>query len=294
MTITVNPNVAPTFTQVTAICSGATLAALPTTSTNGITGTWSPALNNLATTLYTFTSTTGQCALISTMTITVNPNVSPTFTQVTAICSGATLAALSTFSNNGITGTWSPALNNMATTLYTFTPTTGQCASTATMTITVNTIDITTSLNDETIASNQLGASYQWVNCDNGHSEILGETNQSFTPTLNGNYAVNVSFNNCTLTSNCTAITSLGLQTITSKEILMYPNPTTGIFHIDSKNIKLSNVTIYDGLGRIIYTVNPTDFKTLINLTQFADGIYMVKIVQENIEIIKKLNLQNN
>ncbi|MBY0486172.1 MAG: hypothetical protein K2P85_03120, partial [Flavobacteriaceae bacterium] len=33
----------PTFTQVANICSGATLSALPTTSTNGITGTWSPA-----------------------------------------------------------------------------------------------------------------------------------------------------------------------------------------------------------------------------------------------------------
>ncbi len=136
--ITVNPNVTPTFTQVAAICSGATLSALPTTSNNGITGTWSPALNNTATTTYTFTPTAGQCATTATMTITVNPNVTPTFTQVAAICSGASLSALPTPSNNGITGTWSPALNNTATTTYTFTPTAGQCATTATMTITVN------------------------------------------------------------------------------------------------------------------------------------------------------------
>jgi serine protease inhibitor len=138
MTITVNPNITPTFTQVAAICSGATLTALPTTSNNGITGTWSPALNNTATTTYTFTPTAGQCATTATMTITVNPNITPTFTQVAAICSGATLTALPTTSNNGITGTWSPALDNTATTTYTFTPTAGQCATTATMTITVN------------------------------------------------------------------------------------------------------------------------------------------------------------
>jgi hypothetical protein len=138
MTITVNPNVTPLFTQVAPICSGATLAALPTTSTNGITGTWSPALNNSATTLYTFTPTAGLCATTATMTITVNPNVTPLFTQVAPICSGTTLAALPTTSTNGITGTWSPALNNASTTLYTFTPTAGLCATTATMTITVN------------------------------------------------------------------------------------------------------------------------------------------------------------
>ena len=73
VTVTVNPNIAPTFTQVTPICAGATLAALPTTSNNGYTGTWSPAMNNTATTTYTFTPTAGLCATTATMTITVNP-----------------------------------------------------------------------------------------------------------------------------------------------------------------------------------------------------------------------------
>jgi hypothetical protein len=138
VTITVTPNVTPAFTPVAAICSGATLSALPTTSNNGFTGTWSPALNNTATTTYTFTPTAGQCATTATMTITVNPNITPTFTQVAAICSGETLSALPTTSNNGFTGTWSPALNNTATTTYTFTPTAGQCATAATMTININ------------------------------------------------------------------------------------------------------------------------------------------------------------
>src|SRR5439155_549787 len=120
------------------ICSGATLSALPTTSNNGITGTWSPALNNTATTTYTFTPNAGQCGSTTTLTITVNPNIPPTFNAVAPICSGATLSALPTTSNNGFTGTWSPALNNTATTTYTLTPTAGQCATTATLTITVN------------------------------------------------------------------------------------------------------------------------------------------------------------
>src|SRR5687768_1521821 len=138
MTITVNANVTQTFTQVAPICSGDALSALPTTSNNGITGTWAPALNNTATTTYTFTPAAGQCATTATMTITVNPNVTPTFTQVAPICSGDALSALPTTSNNGITGTWAPALNNTATTTYTFTPAAGQCATTASMTITVN------------------------------------------------------------------------------------------------------------------------------------------------------------
>jgi len=137
LTITVNPNVVPTFNPVASICSGGTLSPLPTTSLNGITGTGSPALNNSATTTYTFTPNAGQCATIATLTITVTPNVIPTFNPVASICSGGTLSPLPTTSLNGITGTWSPALNNTATTSYTFTPNAGQCATIATLTITV-------------------------------------------------------------------------------------------------------------------------------------------------------------
>lgn len=138
ITVTVNLGVTPTFIPVADICSGEPLAELPTTSNNGITGNWLPALNNTTTTPYTFTPTAGQCAATAALTITVKPGITPIFTPIAAICSGTTLTALPTRSNNGITGNWAPALDNTATTPYTFTPTAGQCAATATLTITVN------------------------------------------------------------------------------------------------------------------------------------------------------------
>lgn len=131
--------ITPTFNAVGPYCIGAVIPALPTTSTNGITGTWTPAINNTTTTTYTFTPTAGQCATTTTRTITINPNVTPTFNAVGPYCSGAVIPALPTTSTNGITGTWSPAINNTTTTTYTFTPTAGQCAITATTTIIINT-----------------------------------------------------------------------------------------------------------------------------------------------------------
>ncbi len=86
----------------------------------------------------------GGCQAFAHRHYTVNPSVTPTFTAVNPICSGATLSALPTTLNNGITGTWSPALDNTTTTTYTFTPTAGQCATTTTLTITVNPLPILT------------------------------------------------------------------------------------------------------------------------------------------------------
>ena len=138
MTIVVNP-ITAVFSPVAPICSGGVLASLPTTSNNGITGTWSPVINNTATTTYTFTPTAGQCTVTpSTLTIVVNP-ITAVFSLVAPICSGGVLVNLPTTSNNGVTGTWSPAMNNTTTTTYTFTPTAGQCTVTpSTMTIAVN------------------------------------------------------------------------------------------------------------------------------------------------------------
>ena len=139
VTITVIPNnVTPTFTQVGPICAGDALIALPTTSNEGITGGWSPALNNTATTTYTFTPNPNQCALNTIMTITVNPKENPTFAAVGPICSGDPLVPLPTMSDNGYSGSWSPAIDNTKTTTYTFTPNTGQCANLVNLTIAVS------------------------------------------------------------------------------------------------------------------------------------------------------------
>ncbi|MES2746765.1 MAG: choice-of-anchor L domain-containing protein, partial [Bacteroidota bacterium] len=78
--LVVTPNVTPVFNPIAPICSGATLSPLPTTSTNGITGTWSPALNNTATTTYTFTPDVTQCATTATTSITVLPQPNATVT----------------------------------------------------------------------------------------------------------------------------------------------------------------------------------------------------------------------
>jgi gliding motility-associated-like protein len=93
-------------------------------------------LDNTQTTTYSFTPDAGQCADASTLTITVNQPVVPTFTAVGPICAGNTYTLLAS-SLEGITGTWSPAIDNTQTTTYTFTPDAGQCATTTTMTVSV-------------------------------------------------------------------------------------------------------------------------------------------------------------
>ena len=143
MMVTVTAGVTPTFTQLGPYCQNASAAALPTTSNNGITGTWSPATISTAapgTATYTFTPGVGQCGTPTTMMVTVNAATTPTFTQLGPYCQNESAAGLPAFSNNGISGTWSPATISTAalgTTTYTFTPGAGQCATPTTMMVTI-------------------------------------------------------------------------------------------------------------------------------------------------------------
>jgi gliding motility-associated-like protein len=115
------------------------------------------------------------CLYEKSVTITVNPQVVPTFNAVNPICVGETLNALPTTSLNGYIGSWSPALNNSATTTYTFTPSAGQCATTATLTIDVNSVpefSIVEGCNgtNYTLSAegiNVVNPSYQWFNPSN-------------------------------------------------------------------------------------------------------------------------------
>ena len=142
MSVTVSSNITPTFTALGPYCVGATPAALPNTSTNGITGTWNPVAISTATAgtlVYTFTPIGSTCASTATMSVTVNTQTIPNFAAISAFCSGAVAPILGTTSPNGITGTWNPAIiSNTASGTYTFTPNAGQCSTTQTLNVTVN------------------------------------------------------------------------------------------------------------------------------------------------------------
>ena len=146
--VTVDPELTPAFNAIGPLCLNSTPPSLPSTSTNGVTGTWSPATVNTSatgTTTYTFTPDAGQCAVPTTLDITIDNQVAPVFTAIPNLCQNATPPALPSTSNNGITGTWSPATISTATagtTTYTFTPDAGQCAGVLNTDITINPLPI--------------------------------------------------------------------------------------------------------------------------------------------------------
>ena len=248
--VTVTANATPSFTQVAALCSGATISPLPTTSNNGITGTWSPALNNNQTTTYTFTPTAGLCATTATMTITINAlpvagitnnsNTTELTCAQTAISLTATGGGTYSWSNGTtIVGT-SANLSVNAPGIYTVTVTNASgCTATSSLSITQNitapTVAISTSATQLTCATTSAtltatgGGTYSWSN----GTTIVG-TSASLTVTSPGTYTVTVtSANGCTSSVN---------QIITQNITL----PTVGITNLNATTVLTCTTTSID------------------------------------------------
>ncbi|MBN4065973.1 T9SS type A sorting domain-containing protein, partial [Candidatus Amoebophilus asiaticus] len=154
------------------------------------------------------------------------------------------------------------------------------CDSVMTLNLTINTVDTSVTVNDTTLTSNASMATYQWLDCDNGNAPISGETNQSFTATANGNYAVKVTQNGCIDTSACYNITNVGfLENDFSSELTVYPNPTEGSLTINfGKKYTNLNVKVRSIAGQHVSTFNFGTTNKVIFELEGVIGFYFIDI----------------
>ena len=132
--ITVNSPITPTFALVGSVCQNSTTNPLLAKSIEGISGTWSPAFSSATTgtKIYTFTPNIGECANQATLSISVVPEVIPTFAPIGSLCKNSAPPSLPLTSANGISGIWSPATistSSLGITNYLFTSVSGGACS---------------------------------------------------------------------------------------------------------------------------------------------------------------------
>lgn len=145
--------------------------------------------------------------------------------------------------------------------------------------ISVTMVDETISLTDLTLTSNvSFGALYQWIDCDNNMSSIIGETSQSFTVTANGNYALAITQSGCPDTSACVNIDFVSLDEMNSN-IAFYPNPTKDFVTMEMNGDLIGNeYVVIDMTGKILLIGTIQSAKEVIDLSEFNSGLYFVTI----------------
>lgn len=138
--------------------------------------------------------------------------------------------------------------------------------------------------------SGSQNATYQWIDCA-VNTPIAGATSSSFTPTQNGLYAVTVTDNGCTFTSDCFTYNRVGIdENVASFEL--FPNPSSGILNIQTENKKIESVKIVDLNGKLLFQKNIQSNSTILDISHLATGTYFVGIVTSETTTFRKIIIQ--
>lgn len=163
------------------------------------------------------------------------------------------------------------------------------CDSLIQLFLTVQTVDTSVTLEEPILTANSTSASYQWLSCDNNYSLINGETNQSFVPSSNGVYAVQITENGCTDTSACIEVNNLQLKNSSFNPPLIHPNPTRGQLVISMGDLILPDLKIYSSTGQLVYSENRILDPTYEIFLNQPEGVYIIQLSDKSNLIKYKL-----
>ncbi|MBL0019865.1 MAG: T9SS type A sorting domain-containing protein [Bacteroidetes bacterium] len=216
----------------------------------------------------------GGCDSIITINLTINPSAASTLTAIS--CTGSYLSPSGNYTWT-VSGTYLDTLSTI-----------NGCDSVITVNLSVNSVNATATAAGNTITASASGAAYQWLDCNNGFAAISGETGQSFSPAISGNYAVAVTENGCTDTSACIQMTIIGIQNAEIAALVtVFPNPSAGQFRIEGKNVVWTGLTVFNALGQPVHRDVTSNCN--LNLTFLPKGVYLLRIETADLGFIQKL-----
>jgi hypothetical protein len=157
-----------------------------------------------------------------------------------------------------------------------------------TLDLTINTVDANITLTDITLSTTNIGTLW-WINCDD--NSILVDDTNVFTPSVSGNYALTVTENDCTDTSECVYVEVVGVEEQASSLFEIFPNPFSDQFYFTNKgSFVTQEIRIVDISGNLVHAEYLKNDSGSIQ-PNLANGVYYLTFITANssstIRIIK-------
>jgi hypothetical protein len=154
------------------------------------------------------------------------------------------------------------------------------CDSIVTLNLTIDSVNVSLTVTDPAITSNADGANYQWLDCDKGFAIINGETNKRFTASKNGNYSVEVRDKNCTDTSVCVSISTIGINdSQLFQNVSIYPNPNQGSVKLDLGPLRNVSMKVFSSTGQLMYQHENINSRIFQFELPPIKGVYSIELI---------------
>ena len=118
-----------------------------------------------------------------------------------------------------------------------------------------------------------------------------GETTQDISGLYPDMYYVQVTdANDCTAGIFIEVGIITSINEISNNDVInIYPNPTKGELYIT--NAENSTIYVYNIIGEVLYSIDNAATVNTIDISSFAEGAYIVRIVSDKYVVTKKINL---
>jgi photosystem II stability/assembly factor-like uncharacterized protein len=182
---------------------------------------------------------------------------------------------------------------NQSGTYYDSLQTVNGCDSVSKLILTIENVDVSVTSNQNVLTANANSLQYQWIDCGT-MQPISGATNQSYIADKNGSYSVIVNDGNCSDTSECFAITTIGISENNLDDIVViYPNPSSGQFTIEFKqSMEDVEIRIITNDGKQVLLDNRPSALSLSYDIDLPSGLYHVLIQTSTGNSIQELIIQ--
>jgi PKD repeat protein len=187
----------------------------------------------------------------------------------------------------------------------------GGCSDSAFRTLTINPLpttcnfDITGNINAAKTSpviftptgGSSTGIEYTWITGD-GNSISSNAQGANYTYNAPGKYCVTMIAKNaagceCSTTKCVTMSTDINDAESMNNAVSVYPNPNSGLFTVTLSAEINSDMTVnvYNTLGELVKTITVGSNAATIDMSEFASGVYVVKVMAENQIATKKITI---
>jgi len=118
--------------------------------------------------------------------------------------------------------------------------------------------------------------SYQWTG-PNGFES----TDSSIVAPENGVYTVTLS-DGCNQWSDSFEILTVGIKTQEIVDLMLSPNPTSGLLNVRTNKIEGHEIELMDSRGKTIYRHSLQNNNAQIDLSNFEQGLYLLRLINKH------------
>lgn len=179
----------------------------------------------------------------------------------------------------------------------------GGCSDSITKPVTVNAkadAGFTASVQGRTVKFTQsttdASNSYNWRFGDGGSSNAINPVYVYDNVDL-GNFQACLGIINAAgcLSESCSpvSIDLLSVNDVNAIDFSVYPNPSTGLVNINLHGTAKASVEVYNALGSLVTKTSSFEGKTVLDLRNQANGVYLIKIITDAGSLSRRVTISH-